>query len=112
VLSLLRQPDAGNAIIDAPQAEPAESLKDRPDAKRPKSLAAAEPLLVDTAVAAKACGVSSASWFRLKASGRTPGPIKLRRRVLYRLADLKLWVAMGCPDRKEFEARRAAATRT
>jgi hypothetical protein len=28
--------------------------------------------------------------------------------VLYRVEDLRLWVALGCPARKEFEVRKAA----
>jgi predicted DNA-binding transcriptional regulator AlpA len=70
--------------------------------------AAVEPLLVDTEQAASICGVSPASWFRLKAAGKTPAPVKLGGRVLYRVEDLKLWVALGCPDRKSFEAHKSA----
>jgi predicted DNA-binding transcriptional regulator AlpA len=66
-----------------------------------------EPLLVPAPEAARLCGVSEATWFRLKAAGKTPAPVKLGR-VLYRVEDLKLWVALGCPDRKTFEARKAA----
>jgi hypothetical protein len=66
-----------------------------------------EPLLVETDQAAAMCGGSPATWFRLKSAGRTPAPVKLGR-VLYRVEDLKLWVALGCPPRKEFEARRGA----
>ena len=68
-----------------------------------------EPLLVDTEQAAAACGIGRATWFRLKSAGKTPAPVKLGGRVLYRLADLRLWVSLGCPPRREFEARRAAA---
>lgn len=70
--------------------------------------ASLEPLLVDTEQAARAVGISSASWYRLRSGGKTPAPVKLGGRVLYRLADLRSWVAMGCPPRKEFETRRAA----
>jgi hypothetical protein len=87
-------------------AEPLSNI----EAARPKRLAAAiEPLLVDTDRAAAICGVSTASWFRLKSAGKTPEPVRLGGRVLYRVEDLKLWVALGCPDRKTFEARKAAA---
>jgi hypothetical protein len=63
---------------------------------------------VDTDQAAAICGVSPASWFRLKAAGKTPAPVKLGGRVLHRVEDLKLWVALGCPDRKTFEAQKSA----
>jgi predicted DNA-binding transcriptional regulator AlpA len=92
-----------------PTPDPVESLRDRPDCGRPKSLASAiEPLLVGTRQAAEVCGVSEASWYRLKAAGRTPAPVKVGSRTLYRVADVKLWVALGCPDRKTFEARKDA----
>lgn len=63
---------------------------------------------MDTDRAAAICAISPATWFRLKAAGKTPAPVKLGGRVLYRLADLRLWVSLGCPPRKEFEARKAA----
>jgi predicted DNA-binding transcriptional regulator AlpA len=84
-------------ICPQPTADSAQSVID-----------AIEPLLIDTAEAARAVGISSASWFRLKSAGKTPGSIKLGGRVLYRLADIRSWVAMGCPPKKEFEIRRAA----
>ena|SRR5581483_4437142 len=68
-----------------------------------------EPLLVDTEQAAAACGIGRATWFRLKSAGKTPAPVKLAGRVLYRVEDLRLWVVLGCPPRKEFEARKATA---
>jgi predicted DNA-binding transcriptional regulator AlpA len=87
----------------------AESVRDRHDADRPASSAArVETLLVNTVEAAKITGISVASWHRLKAAGKTPGPVRLGGRVLYRVEDLRFWVAIGCPDRKVFEARIAA----
>jgi prophage regulatory protein len=65
------------------------------------------PLLVDTDRAAELCGVSPATWFRLKAAGKTPAPVRLGGKVLYRVEDLVTWVRLGCPGRKEFEARKA-----
>src|SRR5262245_54826392 len=79
----------------APPAAPLAHLRDR--------LLAVEPLLVNTDQAAALCAISPASWFRLKSDGKTPAPVKLGGRTLYRLADLKLWVSLGCPDRKTFE---------
>jgi hypothetical protein len=54
------------------------------------------------------CGISASSWFRLKAAGKTPGAVRLGGATRYRIDDLKAWVAMGCPDRKTFEARKNA----
>jgi predicted DNA-binding transcriptional regulator AlpA len=72
---------------------------------------AVEVLLVDTDAAAAMCGISPASWYRLKARAATPAPVRLGGRTLYRVEDLRLWVRWGCPPRKEFEARRAAGGR-
>jgi predicted DNA-binding transcriptional regulator AlpA len=84
-----------------------EALRDRPEAGQRGTLTAAvEPLLVDTNQAALRCGISPASWYRLKAAGKTPAPLRLGGRVLYRVEDLQLWVSLGCPPRKEFEVRR------
>jgi predicted DNA-binding transcriptional regulator AlpA len=95
-------------VPDPAQADPIEALRDRPEVGRPASLAAAvEALLVDAKDAAALCGISPASWYRLKASGQTPASVKLGGSVRYRVEDLKRWVALGCPPRKEFEARRA-----
>ena len=94
---------------DALPRRPAAPDGTPPDSERPAPPAAAvEPLLVDADRAAPMCGISPASWYRLKAAGKTPAPVKLGGRVLYRVEDLRLWVALGCPERKEFEIRKAA----
>jgi predicted DNA-binding transcriptional regulator AlpA len=65
----------------------------------------AEPLLVRAPEASRLCGVSEATWHRLRAADRTPAPLRLGSSVLWRVSDLKLFVEWGCPSRKEFEAR-------
>jgi predicted DNA-binding transcriptional regulator AlpA len=65
-------------------------------------------LLVDTAQAARMVGVSVATWHRLRSAGKTPAPLRLAGSVRYRLEDLKLWVSLGCCDRKSFEAHKVA----
>jgi predicted DNA-binding transcriptional regulator AlpA len=72
-------------------------------------LRAIEALLVDSEQAATICAIGRSTWFRLRSAGKTPAPVKLGGRVLYRVEDLCQWVALGCPPRKEFEARKAAA---
>ena len=68
------------------------------------------PLLVDARDAAQLCGVSPATWYRMAAAGRTPAPVRLSPGcVRYSRETLAEWVRLGCPPRKEFEARRAAA---
>ena len=56
-----------------------------------------EPLAVDARAAARMCGVSRTHWYAMKASGRLPLPIRLGRRTVWRVDDLKRWVAEGCP---------------
>ncbi|QDT15731.1 hypothetical protein CA12_18230 [Alienimonas californiensis] len=56
-----------------------------------------------------AAGVSAKLFDRMDAAGKTPAAVWVGGRKLYRTADLAAWVAMGCPDRREFEARVAAA---
>jgi predicted DNA-binding transcriptional regulator AlpA len=92
-------------LLPADPATSVEDLRYRPAPPPPT----AEPLLVPAAIAARLCGISEASWFRLKAAGKTPAPVKLGGRVLYRIEELRLWVSWGCPPRKEFDARRGAA---
>ena len=63
----------------------------------------AELLMVDRKQAAAIASVSIATWDRMTAGGKTPEPIHLSRGcVRWRLDDLRLWVAFGCPDRKSF----------
>lgn len=47
--------------------------------------------------------------FRLNSCGRIPAPVRIGGAVRWRLDnDIKPWIGMGCPDRKEFETRRQA----
>jgi predicted DNA-binding transcriptional regulator AlpA len=101
---------AGTA--DPIATDPLGAVGERPSpGRREPQAQPVEPLLVDTDQAAALCGVSPASWYRLKAAGKTPAPVRLGGKVLYRVEDLRLWVALGCPDRKEFEVRKAACGR-
>ena len=61
-------------------------------------------LLVGRLHAAQLCAVSPASWDRLTAAGKTPKPIRLGGRVVWRRGDLQSWIDHGCPDRKTFNA--------
>ena len=63
----------------------------------------AELLMVNRKQAAAIACVSIATWDRMNAGGKTPEPIQLSRGcVRWRLEDLRLWVVLGCPDRKSF----------
>jgi predicted DNA-binding transcriptional regulator AlpA len=74
----------------------------------PTAPAPLEPLLVSSRQAAALVGISVASWHRLRAAGKTPLPLRLSGSVRYRTEDLRLWVSLGCPDRKTFESYKAA----
>ena len=65
----------------------------------------AAPALVGRKACAAYCGVSVASWDRLTASGKTPAPIRLAGRVVWRRSDLDAWIAAGCPSRDDRGAR-------
>ncbi len=64
----------------------------------------AEPLLVGSALAGRLVGMSGRSWQRLSAADAVPEPVRLGKRRLWRLDDLRAWVGCGCPSRERFEA--------
>ena len=76
--------------------------------KTPDSPSFPQPLLVPAAEAARLCGVSRAFWYSLLSAGRTPVPIRLGRRTLWRVSELKEWVEAGCPARERWEALKGA----
>ncbi len=67
---------------------------------------AAEPLLVPAEQAGRLCGRSKASWWRDHAAGRVPAPVKLGNSTLWRVDELRAWVAAGCPDRRTWDVRK------
>ena len=58
-----------------------------------------EPLLLDVAGLTRQLSVSRSALYQWLASGRLPSPVKLGRRVLWRLDEIRQWVAEGCPSR-------------
>lgn len=76
---------------------------------RPDEAPTRETLLVPADVAGPLCGRSEASWWRDHAAARIPAPVKLGGRTLWRTAELREWVAAGCPCRRIWEAMRAGA---
>lgn len=58
--------------------------------------------------AARACGMSPATWDRLVSAGKTPAPIRLGKRLVWRVAELQAWTDAGCPPRAEWEALQKA----
>jgi excisionase family DNA binding protein len=59
-----------------------------------------EPLLISASDAAQLLGISRSKYYELYNSGRLGVlPIKLGRRSLWRVSDLKEWVENGCKAR-------------
>lgn len=46
--------------------------------------------------------------FRWNAGGRMPRPIRIGHCLRWRQSDINLWIVLGCPDQKTYEARREA----
>jgi predicted DNA-binding transcriptional regulator AlpA len=65
-----------------------------------------DPVAVDARAAAMMFSVSRASWLALRASGRTPKPFRLGRRVLWNVLELNEWASAGCPALDKWEATR------
>ena len=57
-----------------------------------------EPLLVDLRRVAELLSVSPRTAKRLAADGTLPGQRRVRRRLLFVLADVKAWIGRGCPE--------------
>lgn len=91
---------------DRAPSNPAEVLRDRPDAGRPKSPAAAvAPLLVGGREAARMIGLSPASFYRLRsAGGFGPEPLRLGGRVVFKVSEITEWVSANCPDARTWRA--------
>ncbi len=62
-----------------------------------------DPLLVDARKAASMCGIGRTLWYDLGSAGRLPKPIRLGRRLLWRVDEIKAWIAAGCPGRSLWE---------
>ena len=60
-------------------------------------------LLVDAKEAARLCGIGLRTWHTLTSAGRTPNPLRLGRRVLWRRDELLAWIDAGCPPRHNWE---------
>jgi len=65
-----------------------------------------ELLMVDAAGAAAVSGLSERTWWRLDRSSRLPRAIAVGRRRLWRVEELRGWVAAGCPARDQWDAIR------
>jgi predicted DNA-binding transcriptional regulator AlpA len=69
------------------------------------------PVLITDREAARLCGISRASWHRLRAAGRLPPVVRLGRSCRWRRAELLAWVDAGCPDSRVWSAMVASGRR-
>jgi prophage regulatory protein len=67
----------------------------------------ASPLLLTARQAAALCGRSLRTWWVWDAAGLIPRPVRIGRSSLWRVDELRNWVAAGCPRRREWETREA-----
>jgi predicted DNA-binding transcriptional regulator AlpA len=76
------------------------------DAALPQDGANGLPLLVLRAPEAAAlCKVAVRTWRAWDAAGRIPQPVRIGRLTLWRVDELREWIAAGCPRRQEWENR-------
>jgi predicted DNA-binding transcriptional regulator AlpA len=89
-------------------------IEEVPPLPRPELLRAVETApgiaaeQVSAAGAAVIAGVGESTWWRLHAGGKVPRPNKLGGKTLWRVEELKRWIAAGCPDRASWQAMEAA----
>lgn len=63
------------------------------------------PLLVDAKTAARLCGgISLRTWWSLHSAAKTPLPVRLNRRTLWRAGELADWCKAGCPTRDRWQS--------
>lgn len=63
-------------------------------------------LLLTAKQSAAICGKSLRTWRSWDSAGLIPQPVRIGRSTLWRLDELRRWIAAGCPHRDEWEARR------
>jgi predicted DNA-binding transcriptional regulator AlpA len=67
------------------------------------TLPALEPLAIDCDGAAAALSISPSHFRALRAAGKFgPSPIRLGRAVRFDLAEIRGWLAAGCPGRERW----------
>jgi len=67
------------------------------------------PLVVDARRLAKLLDAGVRTIRTWDAAGRLPSPLRLGGKVVWRLDEIRDWLAAGAPRRAEWQARRAAA---
>lgn len=78
--------------------------RDAVELARPAA-AGPEPLLVSAFGAAELRGKNIRTWRTWDSAGAIPRPMRIGRSRLWRVAELRAWVAAGCPPRDAWEQR-------
>jgi predicted DNA-binding transcriptional regulator AlpA len=87
-----------------------ERLRARPEAGQSAPPAPElPPLLLDMPALSRLLHRSEASLYRDAAAGRLPAGLRLGGSKRWRYAEIVAWVEAGCPDRRTWEATKAAA---
>lgn len=63
-----------------------------------------ELLLLSARKAAAMCGMSLRTWRTWDAAGFVPAPVRIGRSTVWRVNELKAWIAAGCPQRGTWNA--------
>lgn len=71
-----------------------------------------EPLAVDARGVARLLDVSERHVWAMHSSGRLPMPFALGRCRRWRVAELRAWLAAGCPPRDRWQVMRDTTTTT
>lgn len=99
----VRRGAAVNDVVPLPSPRRDPSVSRRDNCRRLK------PLAVDARGLAGllCCGLRTVrTW---DAAGKLPAPIRIGGRVVWRVSEIRAWLAAGAPDRAEWEARKAAS---
>ena len=63
-----------------------------------------QEILLDAKSLGKILSLSKRQIFRLKSFHKLPPCVKIGGSIRWRQSDVDRWLAMGCPDQREFEA--------
>lgn len=61
--------------------------------------------LLDVKAVSQKLKLSRRQIFRLNSSGLIPRPVKIGGSIRWNCESIENWISLGCPDRREFEAR-------
>jgi predicted DNA-binding transcriptional regulator AlpA len=62
-----------------------------------------QPLLVDAVEAARLLGISRSKLYAMHSAGLLPLPVKLGKKTLWSVSELRSWITAGTPRRKSGE---------